>query len=85
MRYAEAEETFATARFPDRGKPLPGAKVRLHRDGDNYLVEYHDHPVVTIHRDGTYLLDYGGYPSNMTAIRMKEYAPLQKPAASAKR
>ena len=76
MRYSEAEETFARARFPDRGKPLPGAQVRLHKYDDDYVVEYHNNPVVTIYRDGTYLLDYGGYPTNMAAIRMREYAPL---------
>lgn len=78
MRWEEASTTFDTARFPDRGKPLPGKEVRLlEHGGDAFQVTYHDTPVVTIYRDGTYLLDHGGYAGNMTIQRMEEYAPVR--------
>lgn len=79
LDFSEAEQVFALARFPERGKPLVGAATRLERDertGDLY-VSYRDTPVVTMHADGTYTLDHGGYPTRPTAGKMEMYAPVE--------
>jgi len=75
MRYEEAKDLFETARNKDAGKPLSGAATRLHKVGDNYAVRYHSTDVVTIHPDGTYTLDLGGWNTLTTRKKMTEFSP----------
>jgi hypothetical protein len=76
MDYTEAGNKLATARAADRGKPLQN-NTRLFKRGDNYAVRLHQTDVVTIHRDGSYTLDSGGWLTVTTKDRINGYAPCQ--------
>ena len=75
MRYEEAKDLFEAARNKDAGKPLSGKATRLHKVGDNYAVRYHNTDVVTIHPNGTYTLDLGGWNTLTTRRKMTEFSP----------
>jgi hypothetical protein len=75
MTYEEAEKLFATARCPDKGKPLAN-NTRLFKRGDDYAVRLHWTDVVTIHPDNTYTLRTGGWETITTKDRINSYAPV---------
>lgn len=81
MTYDEASETFEKGGWSrsrqEKVKVLPGSHTRLHQTETGFEVQYRDTGVVTIHPDGTYTLDHGGFPTKMTAQRMTEYAPVR--------
>lgn len=79
LEYREAEALFATARVPSRGKPLEN-NTRLFKAEDEmgqtcYEVWLHGTPVVTIHKDGTYVLKTGGWHTLTTKDRLNKYGP----------
>jgi hypothetical protein len=74
MTHAEAARKFATARNPNDGKPLQN-NTRLHKRGNDYAVRLHSTDVVTIHANGTYTLNTGGWYSRTTKERINEYSP----------
>lgn len=75
LTYRRAEELFATARYPEQGKPLAG-NTRLHMAGDTtYRVTLYGSTIVRIYPDNTYQLYAGGWPSQLTQSRLNEFAP----------
>lgn len=47
----------------------------LRRSGDDFEVIYHETAIVTIHPDGTYTLNNGGFFTTNTKRRINEYGP----------
>lgn len=76
MTHAEAASLFATARNPEAGKPLQN-NTRLFKRGEDYAVRLHSTDVVTIHADGSYTLDTGGWRTVTTKDRINGYAPVR--------
>jgi len=79
MNHKQATELFATCRDKYAGKPLPGRRnsTRLIELGNgDYAVRYHNTNVVTIHADGTYTIDNGGFRTNSTKERINLYSPV---------
>jgi len=74
MTYLEAEEIFLTAKDGPSGKPLAN-NTRLHKRGDDYAVRLHLTDVVTIHRDGSYTLNSGGWQTITTKERINRFSP----------
>lgn len=74
MHYTEAVGLMETARDADAGKPLEN-NTRLHRRADGYAIRLHATDVVTIHDDGTYTLDSGGWRTVTTKARINAYSP----------
>jgi hypothetical protein len=74
MNWFAAQTEHATARFPDRGKPIAN-NTRIFARGEDFAVRLHDTDVVTIHRDGTYTLDSGGWLTVTTKERINRYSP----------
>jgi len=69
-------DVFATARYPEQGKPL-ARNTRLYQDGDgpttSYRVKLHATNVVTRHADGTATLANGGWNTPTTMDRISTY------------
>lgn len=76
MTHAKAAQIFSTARNPWIGKPLY-RNTRLENRGDDYAIRLHATDVVTIHADGTYTLNTGGWRTRTTKERINEYAPVR--------
>lgn len=75
MTYKEAAEIFATAKWPEKGKPLEN-NTRLFKRSDDYAVQLHQTDVVTIHKDGTYTLRTDSWQTLTTKDRINKYAPV---------
>ena len=74
LKYKEAQKIFATAKDPEKGKPLQN-NTRLFKRGEDFAVRLHETDVVTIHPDGTYTLNTGGWETVTTKDRINAYAP----------
>lgn len=70
--YQQAAELLASARGDS--KPLAN-NTRLYRRGDDYAVRLHSTDVVTLHPDGTYTIDAGGWKTATTKQRICDYSP----------
>jgi hypothetical protein len=70
--HAEAERKMRGARNGRR--KLGNNTYLVERDGD-YAVRLHDTDVVTIHKDGTYTLDTGGWQTVTTKDRINAFSP----------
>jgi hypothetical protein len=78
LSFKEAASLFAKARSKTRGYRLPGrcGYTRLIQvDADSYAVRLHRTNVVSIHRDGTYTLNTGGWHTKVTRDRINTYSP----------
>ncbi len=73
LTYAEAERLHARGRG---GRKKLENNTYLHRVGDSYAVRLHSTDVVTIHPDGTYTLDSGGWRTPTTKDRISRYSPV---------
>jgi len=73
MNFQDAAELFATARNPERGKPLCN-NTRLFKRGDNYAIQLHDTDVVTLRPDGAIVLDSGNWQTVTTKDRINNYS-----------
>ena len=69
--------TFEQAKcMMSRGKcKLAHETYLISVDEDTYGVRYHNTIVVKIHKDGSYTLNSGGYDTQTTYRRMREYSP----------
>ncbi len=76
LTYSEAEKTLGTARNPEQGKPLAN-NTRLFRRGEDFAIRFHATDIITIHPDGTYTLNSGGYRTMTTKERINEYSPVR--------
>jgi hypothetical protein len=74
MTHAQARHIFSTARNPEAGKPLEN-NTRLHKRGNDYAVRLHSTDVVTIHANGTYTLNTGGWHTATPKARINDYSP----------
>src|SRR3990167_8279765 len=74
MTYQQALERLQTARDTTAGKPVAN-NTRLIPRGSDIAVRFHETDVVTIHKNGGYTLNNGGWGSMTTAARINEYAP----------
>jgi hypothetical protein len=78
LTYDEARDLFATARDSYAGKPLAN-NTRLHErptsNGTAYAVTLHGTDVVTMHADGTYELNAGGWTTVTTKDRINGWSP----------
>lgn len=74
MDFETAQRTLSTARNQENGKPLEN-NTRLFRRGDDFAIRLHSTDVVTIHRDGTYTLNSGGWQTVTTKARINAYSP----------
>jgi hypothetical protein len=73
LTYDQARELVRRSRY---GTPRLGNNTHLHAVGaDDYAVQYHSTYVVTIHRDGTYTLNTGGWDTVTTKDRIRGYSP----------
>jgi len=75
LTHSEATELFNTARDKEAGKPLY-ANTRLVKRGENYAIRLHYTDVVTICKNGTYVLRSGGWQTNTTKARINQYSPV---------
>ena len=75
MRYSSAGITLETARNVESGKPLQN-NTRLFARGSDYAIRLHETDVVTIHNNGTYTLNTGGWQTVTTKERINSYAPV---------
>jgi hypothetical protein len=74
LTYSNAKKLFETAKNKENGKPLEN-NTRLFKRGDSYAVQLHSTDVVTIHANGTYTLDSGGWHTVTTKQRINAYSP----------
>ena len=75
MSYGEAEAKLETARDRKAGKPLEN-NTRLVEVGETaFGIKLHATVVVTIHNDGTYELNSGGWRTVTTKDRINNYSP----------
>jgi hypothetical protein len=77
MTFAEAEALFATAKFAAAGKPLAKHLRLMERGPDCFAVRHHSTDIVLIYRDGSYVLDNGGWWSVTTKKHLNTYGPLR--------
>lgn len=77
MTFSEAEKLFNTARSKTAGKPIANNTRLFKRGDDAYAVKLHDTDVVTIHEDGTYTYNSGGWQTLTTKERINRYSPLR--------
>lgn len=79
MTFEDAEKIFATARYPDCGKPL-AKHTRLYRIdskyGAEYLICFWYTNILTIRSNGVYILNSGGHRTKTTKSRLNEYSPV---------
>lgn len=74
LTYEKAEEYLRSGRDPD-DRPLQN-NTRLQRLGSGDIaVVLHDTDVVTLHEDGSFTLDSGGWYTQTTKDRLNTYAP----------
>lgn len=74
--FAAAEEFLAGGKNKD-DRPLQ-RNTRLHRlDKDRIAVALHSTNVVIFHRDGSFVLNTGGWKTNVTIDRIKTYCPIR--------
>ena len=76
MQYNEAYDIFSRARNKERGARLQN-NTRLVQRGDCYAVRLHETDIVTIHPDGRYTLNTGGWYTVTTKDRINTYAPVR--------
>jgi hypothetical protein len=79
MTWLEAVDTIRTARNQAAGKPLQNnTRLYMRGEGDEreFGIVLHDTEVVTIHADDTYTLRAGGYRTNTTLDRIRNYSPM---------
>lgn len=74
--YGGAERLFATARFPDRGKPID-YHTYLKKRGVLYDIYLHGNLIITLFPDDTYIIRDGGYRSITTKRRINEFSPIE--------
>jgi len=73
----------ATSKLIDkRGRNRPTKKLKnntylVRIDSDSIGVQLHNTIVVTIHKDGTYTLNSGGWQTVTTKQRINEYCPVR--------
>lgn len=68
-------EYMATARSPERGKPMAN-NTRLYHDGDGYRLKLHATNILFINGDGTYTYNAEGWETITTQQRLNEFGPL---------
>jgi hypothetical protein len=66
--------TYLETRYPDR---TYDRDLTLHVETVEYAVRLHDTDVVTLHPDGSYTLDSGGWRTVTTKDRINRYAPVR--------
>lgn len=76
MNYAKAAELLDSARNRSAGKPLC-RNTRIYARGDDYAVTLHGTDVITLHPDGSFTLDSGGWRTVTTKDRINAYAPFE--------
>lgn len=75
LTHSAAAELFATAKDKAAGKPLQN-NTRLEKlENGDFGVRLHATIVVTIHADGTYTLNSGGWQTVTTKERINGYSP----------
>lgn len=74
LTYEECAALMSKARDPGNGKPLAN-NTRLYQRGSDYAVRYHYTDVVTVHPDGTYTLNTGGWETVTTKQRLNQFGP----------
>ena len=74
MTYEKAKELFATARYPEKGKPVAN-NTRLFDRGTHFAVRLHETDVVDIYPDGTYRVRTGGWQTVTTKERINSFSP----------
>lgn len=76
--FTEAQRDLSKARDKGAGRPV-GNNTRLHyvdgTNGADIAVKLHNTDVVTIHSDGTYTLNSGGWRTSTTKARINEHSP----------
>lgn len=72
MRYADAESKLASGR---KGEKKIGNNTYLRRVDGGIAVRLHATDVVTIHPDGSYTLNTGGWWTVTTKERINAYSP----------
>jgi len=72
MTYDEAAQLFSTSRYGS--KNLGQRSTWLEKDGDDYVIRYHQTYVVRIHANGFYTLKSGGWKTMTTKKRINEYS-----------
>lgn len=76
MTHEKAAQVLGTARNQNDGKPL-GRNTRLFKKGEDFVIQFHRTNVVTIHADGTYTLNSGGWQTSTTKERINEFSPVR--------
>jgi hypothetical protein len=61
--------------YPKRSGKLDHNTFLVRRDADTFAVVLYSTAVVLIHRDGTYTLDNGGWPTPTTKDRINRFSP----------
>jgi hypothetical protein len=74
LTYAKAADLMDTAR---KGVRRLANNTYLHAHQDGYAVQYHDTDVVVLRKDGTYVLDTGGWKTVSTKDRLNAFAPVR--------
>lgn len=82
LTYSEAESLLSKARDMNAGKPVQN-HTRLFKRGEDYAVRLHSTDVVTVHPDGTYTLNAGGWYTVTTKERINSYGPARVSSAGA--
>jgi hypothetical protein len=78
ITYSEAVARIERSRS---GQPTIGSNTSLHYAGPNHgpgvavMLRYHATDVITLHADGTYTLDTGGWNTVTTLRRLNDYSP----------
>lgn len=74
LTYSHARELMASARNPERGKPLAN-NTRLFDRGEFYAVQLHATDVVEIYPNGTWGLRHNGWTTPTTSDRIRNFSP----------
>jgi len=77
LTYKQAKELFARAKDKTKGKRLKGREgsTWLVQDGNDFAIRFHATRIVTICKDGTYILRNGNYYTPSTKERICGYSP----------
>lgn len=74
ITYEEVAKLFATARSPEKGKPIAN-NTRIYKRGDEYEIVLHQTAVVSVLPEGKYIIRTGGWNTLTTRDRLNRYAP----------
>lgn len=80
MTYNEAEKLFATARYPEKGKPIAN-NTRLFFEDDvlpypYFSIRLHENEIIRIHEDNTLWISAAGWPTPTTKERINSFTPI---------